>query len=69
MPGTIAADQVSYVDLYSRWEHGNWRATEIDFARDREQWHGELTDIDRSSALWTPENTFPDRLRAPPGLD
>jgi ribonucleotide reductase small subunit/SCP-2 sterol transfer family protein len=53
MPGTIAADQVSYVDLYSRWEHGNWRATEIDFARDREQWHGELTDIDRRSALWT----------------
>jgi hypothetical protein len=53
MSGTIAADQVSYVDLYARWEHGNWRATDIDFARDREQWHGELTDIDRSSALWT----------------
>ncbi len=53
MPGTIAADQVSYVDLYARWEHGNWRATEIDFTRDREQWRSELTDIDRRSALWT----------------
>jgi ribonucleotide reductase beta subunit family protein with ferritin-like domain len=52
-PHAIAADQISYIDLYSRWEHGNWRATEIDFTRDREQWHGELTDIDRSSALWT----------------
>src|SRR5215475_1427264 len=53
MPGTIAADQVSYTDLYARWEHGNWRATDIDFTRDREQWHGELTDLDRRSALWT----------------
>ncbi len=53
MPGPIAADQVSYVDLYARWEHGNWRATDINFTRDREQWQGELTDIDRRSALWT----------------
>ena len=53
MPGTIAADQVSYADLYARWEHQNWRATDIDFARDREQWRSELTDIDRRSALWT----------------
>jgi hypothetical protein len=29
MPGAIAADEVSYADLYARWEHGNWRATEI----------------------------------------
>jgi hypothetical protein len=53
MPATIAADQVSYTDLYARWEHGNWRATDIDFTRDREQWRDELTDIDRRSALWT----------------
>jgi Ribonucleotide reductase, small chain len=52
-PHAIAADQVSYTDLYARWEHGNWRATDIDFSRDREQWRSELTDIDRSSALWT----------------
>jgi ribonucleotide reductase beta subunit family protein with ferritin-like domain len=36
-----------------RWEQGNWRATEIDFSTDREQWEGALTDIDRRSALWT----------------
>src|SRR5947209_12964587 len=53
MPGTIAADQVSYTDLYERWEHGHWRATEIDFTVDREHWANDLTDIDRRSALWT----------------
>jgi ribonucleotide reductase beta subunit family protein with ferritin-like domain len=53
MPTTIAADQVSYADLYARWEQGNWRATEIDFSVDREQWEHSLSDIDRRSALWT----------------
>ena len=32
---TIAADQISYADLYARWEQGNWRATEIDFNMSR----------------------------------
>jgi ribonucleotide reductase beta subunit family protein with ferritin-like domain len=53
MPGAIAADQVSYADLYARWEHGNWRATDIDFSTDREHWANRLTDVDRRSALWT----------------
>jgi ribonucleotide reductase beta subunit family protein with ferritin-like domain len=53
MPGTIAADQVSYADLYARWEHGNWRATEIDFSVDRRQWENDFSDLDRRSALWT----------------
>jgi ribonucleotide reductase beta subunit family protein with ferritin-like domain len=53
VPATIAADQVSYADLYARWEHGNWRATEIDFATDREHWEHRFSDIDRRSALWT----------------
>jgi ribonucleotide reductase beta subunit family protein with ferritin-like domain len=53
MPGPIPADQVSYADLYARWEQGNWSATEIDFAVDREQWADALTDLDRRSALWT----------------
>ena len=26
MAPTIAADQISYADLYARWEQGNWRA-------------------------------------------
>lgn len=50
---TIAADQISYQDLYTRWEQSNWRATEIDFSVDREQWRTELSDLERRAALWT----------------
>jgi ribonucleotide reductase beta subunit family protein with ferritin-like domain len=50
---TLAADKISYEDLYSRWEHGNWSATEIDFSTDREQWHNTFTEIERKGALWT----------------
>jgi ribonucleotide reductase beta subunit family protein with ferritin-like domain len=49
----IAADQVSYEDLYSRWEQGNWRATEIDFTVDRDHWENRFDDIDRRGAMWT----------------
>jgi len=49
----LAADQISYEDLYARWEHGNWRATEIDFSVDREQWDGTFSEIERRGALWT----------------
>jgi Ribonucleotide reductase, small chain/SCP-2 sterol transfer family len=49
----IAADQVSYTDLYARWEQGNWQATQIDFTVDREHWSERFTDVDRRSALWT----------------
>jgi hypothetical protein len=47
-----AAEQLSYVDLYRRWEQGNWSAYDIDFSKDREGWKG-LSDIQRRSALWT----------------
>jgi ribonucleotide reductase beta subunit family protein with ferritin-like domain len=50
---STAADRISYEDLYARWEQGNWRAAEIDFTRDREQWQHKLDDIERRSALWT----------------
>jgi ribonucleotide reductase beta subunit family protein with ferritin-like domain len=49
----IAADRISYADLYERWEHGNWSATEIDFATDREQWQSAFSDLDRRATLWT----------------
>ncbi|HYU60991.1 MAG TPA: ribonucleotide-diphosphate reductase subunit beta [Solirubrobacterales bacterium] len=45
-------ESITYADLYRRWEDGNWRATEIDFAQDRKGWEG-LSDIQRRSALWT----------------
>jgi hypothetical protein len=46
------ADQITYEDLYERWEQGNWKATEIDFSEDRAGWEG-LSEIQRRSALWT----------------
>jgi hypothetical protein len=48
-----AADQVSYQDLYARWEQGNWRATELDFSVDRDQWQNTFTEFERRAALWT----------------
>src|SRR3954453_17962903 len=45
-------DQISYDDLYARWEKGNWRATEIDFSEDRRQWHEVFTEPERRAALW-----------------
>src|SRR3954463_4827873 len=47
-----AGAQVSYTDLYARWERGHWRATEIDFTEDRRQWHEVLTEHERRAALW-----------------
>src|SRR3954464_9839772 len=48
-----AGAQVSYSDLYARWERGNWRAMEIDFTEDRRQWHEVLTEHERRAALWS----------------
>ena len=31
-------DQITYDDLYRRWEDGNWKATEIDLTEDRRGW-------------------------------
>jgi ribonucleotide reductase beta subunit family protein with ferritin-like domain len=50
---TLPADQISYEDLYARWEHGNWSAMEIDFSTDRRQWAEEFTELERRAALWT----------------
>src|SRR5215210_9252315 len=47
-----AADQISYEDLYTRWEKGNWRAMEYDFTQDREDWHERFSDLQRRAALW-----------------
>ena len=51
MTPKIAADQVSYEDLYARWEQGNWRATEIDFTVDRDHWNNTFTEMERRAAL------------------
>jgi hypothetical protein len=44
-------DNITYEDLYRRWEQGNWSAYEIDFSQDREGWQG-LSEIQRDSAMW-----------------
>ncbi len=56
MASTVApsspADNISYDDLYAKWERGNWRATEIDFTQDKIDWDEKMTDDQRRSALW-----------------
>jgi Ribonucleotide reductase, small chain/SCP-2 sterol transfer family len=44
-------DNVTYEDLYKRWEQGNWSAYDIDFAADAAGW-ASLSDIQRRSAMW-----------------
>lgn len=44
-------DSVTYVDLYKRWEHGNWSAYDIDFSADREGWEA-LSEVQKRSAMW-----------------
>ena len=58
-PKPVAADQVSYQDLYERWEQGNWSAAAIDFATDREQWRSQFTELERRAI---------DVLRSEPAL-
>ena len=45
-------DNITYEDLYRRWENGNWRAMELDFAKDAEQWQTDFTAFERKAALW-----------------
>ncbi|MEN0014714.1 MAG: ribonucleotide-diphosphate reductase subunit beta [Solirubrobacteraceae bacterium] len=47
-----ATQNISYADLYARWERGHWLATEIDFTQDRIDWQEKLTADERRAALW-----------------
>jgi len=47
-----ALSQISYSDLYRRWEVGNWRSTEIDFSADKEQWRERFSETQRRAAIW-----------------
>jgi hypothetical protein len=49
---SAAVDQISYEDLYARWEKGNWSATTLDFTEDRRQWAESFSDLERRAALW-----------------
>ena len=50
-PKGNTAGNVTYTDLYRRWEDNNWSAMGLDYSRDREGWDA-LTDMQRKSALW-----------------
>jgi putative sterol carrier protein len=50
MPAATA--QITYEDLYARWEKGNWSATELDFSQDRIDWHERMSPEQREAALW-----------------
>jgi hypothetical protein len=42
---------VTYEDLYHRWEQGNWSAYDLDFSEDKAGWKA-LSDIQKRSAMW-----------------
>jgi len=44
-------DNITYEDLYHRWEQGNWSAYDIDMSQDLAGWEA-LSDIQRRSAMW-----------------
>ncbi|HEY8779286.1 MAG TPA: ribonucleotide-diphosphate reductase subunit beta, partial [Solirubrobacterales bacterium] len=46
-----ATGDITYEDLYQRWEHGNWSAYALDFTEDRKGWEA-LSEIQKKSALW-----------------
>jgi putative sterol carrier protein len=48
----LPTDAISYTDLYTRWERGNWSAMELDFTEDARQWREEFTEFERQAALW-----------------
>jgi hypothetical protein len=49
---SLPTDAISYVDLYTRWERGNWSAMDLDFTEDARQWREEFTEFERQAALW-----------------
>jgi hypothetical protein len=50
--GSLPTDAISYEDLYTRWEHGNWSAMDLDFTEDARQWREDFTDFERKAAIW-----------------
>ena len=48
----IARKMPSYRELYRRWERLNWKVSELDFSRDRDDWLA-LDDDYKERLLWT----------------
>ncbi len=47
-----AAGQISYEDLYARWERSNWQATGLDFTQDLVDWRERFSPLERRAAMW-----------------
>ena len=45
-------DNLSYTDLYRRWEKGNWSAMDLDFTQDAIDWQEKFTPFEREAALF-----------------
>lgn len=48
----LAADKIDYVDLYRRWEAGNWSAMDLDFSQDKIDWNERFDEFMRKAARW-----------------
>src|SRR3954447_22726375 len=46
------ATLLSYKELYALWERQQWRTQDIDFSRDREDWHQRFDDEERFQRMY-----------------
>ncbi|MFY9488326.1 MAG: ribonucleotide-diphosphate reductase subunit beta [Solirubrobacterales bacterium] len=49
---SLPADQIDYIDLYRRWEQGNWSAMDLDFTQDKVDWNETFDEFMRKAARW-----------------
>lgn len=54
---SIARRMPSYRELYNRWERLNWKVSDLDFSRDRDDWAA-LDDHHKERLLWTLASFF-----------
>ena len=52
MATRAATDQITYEDLYARWERSNWSATAIDFGEDAADWRERMSEFERRASVW-----------------
>ncbi|HEX7059360.1 MAG TPA: ribonucleotide-diphosphate reductase subunit beta [Solirubrobacterales bacterium] len=43
---------LSYADLYMLWERQQWQTQELDFSRDREDWHERISEEERFQRMY-----------------
>ena len=43
---------LTYAELYDLWERKQWQTQELDFSRDREDWHERISEEERFQRLY-----------------